>query len=87
MELRWHGDDTNRIPALAEELVGSQPDIIVTDTTAATAALQRETLTIPIVFTSTADPVASRMVAQLDRPGGNITGFATNEALAGRQVA
>ena len=43
MDLRWHGDDTNRIQALAQELVGLQPDIIVTISIAATAAIQRET--------------------------------------------
>jgi putative ABC transport system substrate-binding protein len=83
VELRWHGDDTNRIPALAEELVGSQPDIIVTDTTAATAALQRETRTIPIVFAYVTDPVATGIVARLDRPSGNVTGFAGLEPSLG----
>src|SRR6516225_8616868 len=61
---------------LAQELVGFQPDIIVTNSSPTTAAAQRETRTIPIVFTNVADPVASGLVARLDRPGGNITGFA-----------
>jgi putative ABC transport system substrate-binding protein len=60
-----------------------QPDIIVTGTTPATVALQRETRTIPIVFANAADPVASGIVARLDRPSGNITGFASNEASLG----
>ena len=50
MELRWGRGDANRIQALAQELVGLQPDIILTGSTAGTVALQRETLTIPIVF-------------------------------------
>jgi putative ABC transport system substrate-binding protein len=50
MDLRWGGDDINRFRALAQELVGSQPDIIFTGGALATAALQRETRTIPIVF-------------------------------------
>jgi putative ABC transport system substrate-binding protein len=79
MELRWHGDDNNRIRALAHELVSLQPEIIVTSFTLPTAALQRETQTIPIVFANVADPVASSIVASLNRPGGNITGFATFE--------
>jgi putative ABC transport system substrate-binding protein len=83
MDLRWGGTDINRFRALARELVSLKPDIILANGTLATVALQRETLTIPIVFTSAADPVASRMVAQLDRPGGNITGFAGNEATLG----
>jgi putative ABC transport system substrate-binding protein len=83
MDLRWAGGDINRIRALAQELVGLQPDIIVTDSTPATAALQRETRTIPIVFGNMVDPVASGIVARLDRPSGNITGFATFEATLG----
>jgi putative tryptophan/tyrosine transport system substrate-binding protein len=80
MDVRWHGGDINRIRALAKELVGLQPDIIVViGSTAATAALQRETRTIPIVFVNVSDPVASGLVARLDRPSGNITGFATVE--------
>jgi putative tryptophan/tyrosine transport system substrate-binding protein len=83
MDVRWHGDDTNRIRALAHELVGLQPDIIVASSTQVTAALQRETRTIPIVFTDVGDPVASGLVARLDRPSGNITGFAMFEATLG----
>src|SRR5262249_48360446 len=77
MDLRWGRADTNRMRALAQELVGLQPDIIVTmGSTPATLALQRETQTIPIVFSSAGDPVASGIVARLDRPSGNMTGFA-----------
>jgi putative tryptophan/tyrosine transport system substrate-binding protein len=76
MDFRWAGADTNRIRALAQELVSLQPDIIVTAGTPATVALQRETRTIPIVFAGVTDPVAQRIVARLDRPSGNITGFA-----------
>jgi len=83
MDLRWYGDDINRIRALAHELVGLQPDIILAGGTPPTAALKRETRTIPIVFVSVADPVASGIVPRLDRPGGNVTGFATWEATLG----
>jgi putative ABC transport system substrate-binding protein len=83
MDVRWGGDDTNRIRALAQELVGLLPDIILTTSTPPTVALQRETRTIPIVFATVADPVASGLVARLDRPSGNITGFATYEATFG----
>src|SRR6516162_1574466 len=80
MDLRWFGDDINRTRALAQELVGLQPDIIVTNSTPATAAVQRETRTIPIVFLNVGDPVATGIVVRLDRPSGNITGFAMFEA-------
>jgi putative ABC transport system substrate-binding protein len=83
MKLRSAGGDINRIRALAQELVGLQPDIIVTGGTPTPIALQRETRTIPIVFAGTGDPVANGLVARLDRPSGNITGFATQEASLG----
>jgi putative ABC transport system substrate-binding protein len=85
MDLRWYGSAANRIRALAQELVGLQPDIILTGTSAPTAALQRETRTIPIVFVAVVDPVATGIVPRLNQPGGNITGFAAWEPmLAGK---
>src|SRR6516165_3455351 len=83
MDLRWHGHDTNRIPALAQELVGLQPDIILASGTPATVALQGKTRTIPTVFAVVADPIGSGIVPRFDRPGGNITGFANYEASMG----
>ena len=83
MDLRWAGDDINRIRAFAQELVCLQPDIIVTSATVPTIAVQRETQTIPIVFVNVSDPVASGIVARFDRPGGNITGFATFQPTMG----
>src|SRR5262249_20196601 len=80
MDLRWGGDNTNWMRERAQELVGLQPEIILTGATPATVAVQRETRTIPIVFAGVGDPVASSIVARLDRPSGNITGFATSEA-------
>jgi putative ABC transport system substrate-binding protein len=82
VDLRVAGD-LNQIPALAQELVGLRPDIIVAGTTTATVALQRETRTIPIVFVGLADPVASGLLPRLDRPSENITGFANLEASLG----
>ena len=76
---RWP-ERADRIRALAQELVGLQPDIIFTGGTPATIALQRATRTIPIVFATVADPVASGIVARLDRPSGNVTGFGNYEA-------
>ena len=83
MDLRWAGADINRIRPLAQEIVGLQPDIILAGNTPTTVALQRETQTIPIVFTGVTDPVASGLVSRLDRPSGNITGFASLEASLG----
>jgi ABC transporter substrate binding protein len=74
MDLRWFGDDINRIRALAQELVGLQPDIILTNGTPPTVALQRETRTIPIVFAGAGDPATTGTVRRLDRPSGNNLG-------------
>jgi putative ABC transport system substrate-binding protein len=83
MDLRWAGFDTNRMQALAKELVSLQSDIILAEGTLATIALRPETRTIPIVFVNVGDPVASGLVAALNRPGGNITGFSYFEATLG----
>jgi putative ABC transport system substrate-binding protein len=83
VDLRWVGGNINRIRALAQELVALQSDIIVTAGAQATAAVQRETRTIPIVFAGVTDPVANGIVARLDGPSGNVTGFALFEASLG----
>ena len=69
-DLRWTGGDINRIRALARELVGLQPDIILTSSTPTTVALQRETRTIPIVFAGMGEPVLRGIVPGLNQPGG-----------------
>jgi putative ABC transport system substrate-binding protein len=64
-------------------LVSLKPDIVLAGSTPATVALQQETRTIPIVFVNVSDPITSGIVARLDRPSENITGFATLEASLG----
>ena len=63
MDLRWSDGDINRIRALAKELIGLQPDIIVTESTQVTVAVQRETRTIPIVFASAFDVLTRYQLA------------------------
>ena len=82
MDLRWHGGDTNRIRALAQELVGLQPEVILASGSAI-AALQRETQTIPIVFAGVSDSIANGIFTRLNRPSGNTTGFAFLQAPLG----
>jgi putative ABC transport system substrate-binding protein len=82
-DVRWAASDADRMRMFAKEFVGLQPDVILASTTPATAALHRETRTIPIVFADVAEPIASGIVPRLDRPGGNITGFASLEASLG----
>jgi putative ABC transport system substrate-binding protein len=73
IEPRW-ADVSQRLPALATELVQSKVDLIVTQGTPAAQAAKRATSTIPIVMATSGDPVAIGLVATLARPGGNITG-------------
>jgi putative tryptophan/tyrosine transport system substrate-binding protein len=87
IELRWGAGDPDRTTTFAKELVGLRPDVILGQTTPVTDALGRETRTIPIVFVSVSDPIASGFAASLARPGGNVTGFALFEsALGGKWV-
>src|SRR5437764_12859332 len=79
-EIRWGGGNVDRARIFAKELVALQPDVILAQGTPVTAALQRETRTIPIVFVVVTDPVGDGFVAGLSRPGGNITGFLTSES-------
>jgi len=77
MDVRWAPGNIDLMRTFAKELVSLQPDVILTQSTPVTAALKRETSTIPIVFAAVADPVGSGFVASLPRPGGNVTGFSS----------
>ena len=83
IEVRWAGDDPDRMKTFAKELVDLRPDAILSVTTPVTGALIRETQTIPIVIVTVADPISSGFVANLGRPGGNLTGFALYEPSMG----
>jgi len=74
IEYRWAHGRPDRLPTLAMELVRLNVDLIVVGGTVATRAVQRATNTIPIVMAAVGDPVRSRFVERLARPGGNITG-------------
>jgi putative ABC transport system substrate-binding protein len=87
IDFRYGAGDADRNRAFAKELVGLNPDVILANSTSATAAMQRETNTIPVVFVTVSDPVGSGFVASLAQPGGNITGFVNVEAsIAGKWV-
>jgi ABC-type uncharacterized transport system substrate-binding protein len=72
---RWGAGDADRIRESAAQLVAFAPDVILATSSPALAALQQVTRTVPIVFASVVDPVGGGFVANLARPGGNITGF------------
>jgi putative ABC transport system substrate-binding protein len=85
IEYRWAAGDKQRMQERARDIVGLQPDLIVANTTPVTAALQRETKIIPIVFVIVSDPVGDGFVGSIARPDGNITGFINYEAsMAGK---
>lgn len=88
LEERWAEGRLDRLPSLAAELVGLKVDVIVTMSTPAGQAAARATTTIPIVITLVADPVESGIVANLARPGGNVTGLSLMQPeLNGKRVA
>jgi putative ABC transport system substrate-binding protein len=74
-----------QVQTIAKELVALQPDVIFVASRPATAALQKETHTIPIVFTYVIDPIGAGFIASFARPGGNITGImAYEEGIVGK---
>lgn len=83
LDVRWAGANVDRMRMFANQLVELRPDVILAFGTPVTAALRRETRTVPIVFAIVSDPVGDGFVASLAHPGGNITGFHNSEASIG----
>ena len=77
IEYRWAEGRSDRLPELAAEFVRLKVDVIVTHNTPPTLAAKQATSVIPIVFATAGDPVASGIVASLQRPGGNVTGLSS----------
>ena len=85
IDTRWGALGAEAMQRFAKELVGLQPDLILSQSTPNTAALLQQTRTIPIVFVQVTDPVGSGFVASISRPGGNVTGFSLAEqTMAGK---
>jgi len=80
IDYRWAAGDAKRMEVLAKELVTLQPNILFCRSTPVTAALLKQTRTIPIVFTVVSDPVGEHFVESVARPGGNVTGFTNVES-------
>jgi ABC-type uncharacterized transport system substrate-binding protein len=87
IEYRYANDQLDRLPGLVDELLRLKIDLLIAPTTLEARAAKNATRTIPIVFFNVPDPVASGLVDSLSRPGGNITGFTTiNAVLAGKRL-
>ena len=83
IEYRWGDAKPERIAGFARDLVRQSPDVLVAHSTPPTAALKKETRSIPIVFLTVTDPVGQGLVASLAQPGGNVTGFSVFESSLG----
>jgi putative tryptophan/tyrosine transport system substrate-binding protein len=83
IDIRWGAGDPGRMRVLAKELSGLSPDVVVAESTPATAALRQEIPNVPIVFSQVANPVGAGFAASLARPGGNTTGFTNCEPSMG----
>lgn len=79
MEVRWTAGDKELLSKYAKELVALQPDVLIVHTTAGTAAVLRETQTLPIVFVHVSDPVGVGFTNSFSRPSRNASGFTNIE--------
>jgi putative ABC transport system substrate-binding protein len=87
LDYRWAALDAEAMQRFAKELIALKPDLILSQTTPSTATLLQHTRTVPIIFGVASDPIGSGFVANLARPGGNVTGFITIEgSLEGKWV-
>ena len=77
-----------QVQILAKELLAQSPDVVVAQSTGPTAAFRRESRNIPIVFAFVGDPVGAGFIANLARPGGNLTGLTLYDgSVAGKWLA
>ena len=87
IEYRWAEGKYERFPALIAELIALKVELIVTAGTPATQAYQKAGTSIPLVMVAVGDPVGTRIIASLNRPGGNITGLTSiSPELEGKRI-
>ncbi len=83
IDYRWASDDPELLRSEAAALVAAAPDLIFANSTPGLTALRKESTTLPMVFVQVTDPVGQGLVANLARPGGNVTGFTNFEFAIG----
>ena len=86
VEYRWAESDRSRVPALVADLIGRRVDVFATPDPGAATIAKKSTTLVPVVFVHVADPVAMGLVESHNRPGGNVTGVANFEGLAGKKL-
>jgi putative ABC transport system substrate-binding protein len=79
IDVRWNSGDAALARIFAAQLIGFQPDVILSASTTNLGILREVTSAIPIVFVLVSDPVAQGFVASISKPGGNLTGFSAYE--------
>jgi putative ABC transport system substrate-binding protein len=79
IDVRWSAGDAALARIYAAQLIGLMPDVILASSTTNLAVLQQATSTVPVVFVQVSDPLAQGFVANLTKPGGNLTGFSLYE--------
>jgi ABC-type uncharacterized transport system substrate-binding protein len=88
IDYRFHTAGADQVQVLARELIALKPEVILAEGTSTTAAFQRESRAIPIVFVAVSDPIGSGFIASLARPGGSLTGVLQYEAsITGKWLA
>ena len=79
IDLRWNAGDAALSSIYAAQLIGLMPDVILASSTTNLTAVQQATSTVPVIFVQVSDPVAQGFIANLTKPGGNLTGFSMYE--------
>jgi putative ABC transport system substrate-binding protein len=85
IDIRWNAGDAALARIYAAQLIGLMPDVILASSTTNLAIVQQATSTVPVVFVAVSDPVAQGFVANVTRPGGNLTGFSMYEFSIGNK--
>src|SRR5215475_10801551 len=85
IDIRWSAGDAALARIYAAQLIGLTPDVILASSTTNLTVVQQATSTVPVVFIQVSDPVAQGFVANVTRPGGNLTGFSMYEFAIGNK--